>query len=150
MTEMAKPPRTLQIGEVAAEAGLTVEAVRFYERKGILPRAPRTAGGFRLYDERVVDRIRFVKQAQALGLSLREIQRLLSDRQRRGSAACRHVRDLLAQHITDIDRRISELKALRRTLSDYRSTCEQALHQEPEPECPTLDALDTSRTRPAR
>lgn len=147
---MEKAERTFQIGEVAARTGLTVEAVRYYERKGLLPRPPRSAGGFRRYDDRVLDRIRFVKQAQTLGLSLREIQQLIGDKQRRGGAACRHVHDLLAQHIADIDRRITELRALRRTLSDYMQTCAQALRRQSEPECPTLDALDTSRRGLAR
>lgn len=137
--------RTYRIGEVAERTGLTVEALRYYERLGLLPRAPRTAGGLRRYDRRVVDRVRFIKQAQGMGLSLREIQRLNDDTQRRGRAACLRVHDMLAQHIAAVDERIRELRDLRRTLADYLKRCESALNANAEPVCPTLDALGGGR-----
>ena len=73
---MIEREQTLRIGEVAHRAGVTVEALRYYERVGLLPRPPRSTGGLRRYRPDVLDRVRFIKQAQTLGLSLREIQQL--------------------------------------------------------------------------
>ncbi len=139
-------PRTYRIGEVAERTGLTVEALRYYERLGLLPRAPRTAGGVRRYDQRIVGRVRFIKQAQGMGLSLREIRQIGGDTEQRGRAACRRVRDMLAQHITAVEARIQELRELRRTLTDYLKRCESALSESTEPVCPTLDALGGRRS----
>lgn len=133
--------RTYRIGEIAQRTGLTVEAVRYYERVGLLPRPPRTEGGVRRYDLKVVDRIRFIKQAQTLGLSLRQIRQLNGDTQRLGRATCRRVHDLLAAHIATVDERLRELRHLRRTLSGFLKQCEAALGRDPEPECPTLSTL---------
>ena len=132
----------LRIGEVAQQAGLTVEALRYYERMGLLPRVPRSTGGLRRYSADVLDRVRFIKQAQALGLTLKEIQQLTKDTRRKSRGACQRVHDVLVQHIMDIDRRVIALRDLRKTLNKYRTTCEQALGRETEPECPTLDALE--------
>ncbi|MCI0351847.1 MAG: MerR family transcriptional regulator, partial [Acidobacteriales bacterium] len=63
----------LQIGELAARSGVSIDTVRYYERRKLLPMAPRTAGGFRLFSPDTVERVRFIKQAQDLGLSLDEI-----------------------------------------------------------------------------
>lgn len=134
--------RTYRIGEVARQTGLTVEALRYYERMGLLPQAPRTAGGIRRYDHHVVARVRFIKQAQTLGLSLREIQQLVGHARRRSRAACLRVRDVLMRHISDIDKRTAQLQELRRTLSSHLETCESALGHDTEPECPTLTALE--------
>jgi MerR family mercuric resistance operon transcriptional regulator len=73
---MKEREQTLRIGEVAQQTGMTVEALRYYERKGLLPHPPRSAGGLRRYRSDVLDRVRFIKQAQTLGLSLKEIQQL--------------------------------------------------------------------------
>src|SRR5688572_13795569 len=107
--------QTYRIGEVAELTGLTVEALRYYERLGLLPRAPRTASGRRRYGPEAIDRVKFVKQAQTLGLTLREIRQLVSNGHRRSAAGCQRVHDLLAQHIADVDRQMLELKALKRT-----------------------------------
>lgn len=139
---MANVPRVYRIGEVAELTGLTVDALRYYERMGLLPRAPRTDGGFRRYDDRLLHRVRFIKQAQRLGLTLRDIQELVGSSNRSGRTACRRVRDLLSQRIADLDARLAELHSFRRTLTEYLSACERALRQAGEPQCPTLDALD--------
>lgn len=134
--------QTFRIGEVADRTGVTVEALRYYERLGLLPRPPRTTGGLRRYGGDVVDRVRFIKQAQTLGLTLREILQLTRDRHRRSQSGCRRVHDVLARHIAEVDERMAELRTLRRTLTEYLRTCEEALGREAEPECPTLDALE--------
>ena len=92
--------------------------------------------------------MRFIKQAQSLGLTLDDVQQLLSGRQRRPQvASCRRVRDLLTQRLQDIDARIKELRAFRRTLHAYFVACEQALAAVGDPTCPTIEALDGTRSR---
>lgn len=135
---------TYRIGEVARQSGMTVEALRYYERKGLVPRPPRSAGGLRRYPADVLQRLRFIKQAQTLGLTLKEIQQWLgyAGRSRRG--ACVRVRDMLARQVADIDRRLAELRELRETLVRYHAACEDALMREKEPVCPTWDVLESS------
>lgn len=133
--------RMYRIGEVAKRTGLTVEALRYYERLGLLPHPARTATGVRRYDPKVVHQIRFIKQAQTMGLSLREIRQIAGDRQRRGRAACQRVHDLLVDHVSAIDARLRELRGLRHVLTDYLKKCESALERELDPVCPTLDLL---------
>ena len=79
---------TMRIGEVAQQGGLTVEALRYYERMGLLPTPPRSSGGLRRYRPDVLDRVRFIKQAQTLGLSLKEIQQLTTNTRRKSRGAC--------------------------------------------------------------
>jgi len=76
----------MQIGEGAKRASLTVDAIRFYERRRLLPKAERTAGKFRLYTEDALERLRFIQQMQALGLSLKEVGELLKLRERKVDA----------------------------------------------------------------
>jgi MerR family copper efflux transcriptional regulator len=96
----------------------------------------------RRYGPDVLDRVRFIKQAQTLGLTLREIQQLTGNAHRKSRGACQRVHDVLVRHIADIDKQIIELRELRETLNAYRNTCEHALGRETEPACPTLDALE--------
>src|SRR5262249_21669397 len=119
--------RALRIGELAAASGLTRDALRYYERQGLLPRSRRTSGGFREYDGAAVDRVRFIKQAQAHGLTLREIRDLVSHQSDAGRTRCRHVRDLLARKLTQMEARRQELDAFCDTLRDYLRMCDQAL-----------------------
>lgn len=138
--------RTYRIGEIAQQLGVSVETLRYYEKRRLLKAPPRTEGGFRLYSDDAVQRVRFIKQAQSLGLTLEDVQQLLAGHQRRPQAAsCRKVRDLLTRRIEDIDTRLSELRAFRRTLQDHLTACDQALAAAGDPACPTIEALDGSR-----
>lgn len=110
---------TWTVGKAAREAGLSAKAVRLYEAKGLLPEARRTDAGYRTYTDDDVTVLRFIRQAKTLGLSLGEIRDILELR-RGGTTPCRHVTALLDQRIRDIDRAISELRQLRRTLADSR------------------------------
>ncbi len=114
----------IQIGDLAKRAGVTVDTVRFYERRKLLPSAPRTGGGFRLFPPEVIERIRFIKQAQELGFSLDEIKGLLATG---GAEECRLVRDLLKTKIDDLDVRMKAMKEFRRTLTRHLSACEREL-----------------------
>ena len=118
---------TFTIGELAARTGLTPDALRYYERLGIIPRVPRTAGGFRVYSAGVLARLKFIKQAQRYGLTLAEIRELLRLDTPRGASQCRRVRHLLEHKRADIDARMIELHEFRRTLDDYLGQCDRAL-----------------------
>lgn len=107
------------VGKAARAAGLSAKAVRLYEAKGLLPPAGRTSAGYRLYSDDDVAILRFIRQAKTLGLSLGEIRDILGIR-RGGTAPCGHVLGLLDERIRDIDRTISELRQLRRTLASTR------------------------------
>jgi DNA-binding transcriptional MerR regulator len=107
---------TLTVSEVAASAGLSPDAVRYYERVGLLPKANRTAAGYRMYEESTADRIRFIKGAQRLGLSLDEIRELLEVADR-GLCPCGHARILLEERIAHCDRELARLRRVRRELS---------------------------------
>ena len=102
----------VQIGQLAAQTGVAVRTIRFYEQAGLLPAPPRTAGGYRTYDDDAITRLRFVRSAQALGLSLAEITEVLRIRDYQGPP-CTYVAELLATHIHALDSRIAELTALR-------------------------------------
>lgn len=129
-----------RISEVAEMAGITPDAIRYYERLGVLPPAPRTAGGLRTYGDDVLPRVRFIQQAQALGLTLKDVKELVANEGRGGYQRCRRVRDLLKSRLADVDARLKEMQAFRRTLGAHLQDCEQALEQE-RPVCPVMAEL---------
>jgi len=138
--------RTYRIGEIAQQTGVSVETLRFYEKRRLLNSPPRTEGGFRLYSDDAVQQVKFIKQAQSLGLTLDDVQQLLTSRQPRPQvASCRRVRDLLTRRIEDIDARIKELREFRRTLNEHLVACDRALAAAGDPECPTIEALGGSK-----
>lgn len=140
---MPAPQRTTyQIGELAARSGLTPDALRYYERLGLVPPPHRTPGGFRVYTAAAVDRLRFIKQAQALGLSLQEIRELVSYTDRGGLKRCQRVRDLLQRKIADLDTKLAELQEFRGTLRGYFEECERALADRDRTECPVIEHLE--------
>jgi MerR family transcriptional regulator, copper efflux regulator len=102
----------MRIGQLAAQTGYSVRTIRFYEHRGLLRIPQRTPGGYRSYDEDAVTRLRFVRSAQALGLSLAEISEVLQIRDHEGPP-CAHVAELLEVHIRALETRIAELAALR-------------------------------------
>lgn len=127
----------LKIGDVARQAELSIDAVRFYEREGLLGRVRRSSAGQRQYDEETVRRLAFVRRATALGFSLAEVKSLLSLRVS-ARTPCERVRERALSKLTDIDRRIAELQEMRDALSRLASGCETgaALGS-----CPFLDEL---------
>lgn len=132
---------TYSIGEIAGLTGVTVETLRYYERRRLLKSPPRTGGGFRRYGSDAVAQVAFIKQAQSLGLLLDEVQQLAAGLQQQGRTSCRRVHDLLAKRIADIDIRLAELSALRRTVGRHLAACERTLHSAEEASCPTVEAL---------
>jgi Cu(I)-responsive transcriptional regulator len=124
------------IGEAAQEAGVNVQSLRYYERRGLLPRPPRRASGYRDYQADAVHVVRFIKRAQALGFSLEEIEQLI--RLRGVTAGERHrVRAIAERKIAEIDRKLAQLRAMRRALTALVLACRHA----GAPACPIVEAL---------
>ena len=106
----------LTIGTLSKKTGTKVQTIRYYERRGLLPTAERTANGYRSYDQSAADRIRFIQRAQAAGLTLAEIAGVIQVRSD-GTAPCHHVDGLLNDKLADVDARIEELQQLRGELT---------------------------------
>jgi MerR family copper efflux transcriptional regulator len=113
----------MRIGELAQRVGTTTKALRFYEQAGLLPEPERTPSGYRDYDESVIDRLRFVKAAQAAGLTLAEVRDAITVRENSGPP-CGHVVALLDAHAADLERRINELTMLREDIARLRARAE--------------------------
>ena len=135
---------TMQIGEAAQRAALTIDTIRFYERRALLPAAPRTAGQFRLYTADDIIRLNFIKQMQGLGFSLEQIKQLLELRDR-GRYSCEEVSNLLNEKLIEIRGKIRELQKLETALAlDLRKcNCELKQRRSRAPrQCPVLTDLD--------
>jgi len=126
----------MQIGVVARKIGLSVDAIRFYERNALLPRPPRTQGGFRQYGENDVETLAFIRRVQGLGFKLREIRGLLS---LRGSQLqpCAPVRRQLEEKLADVHRKLVDLKKLEDELRLALRSCNKELRKRPA-HCPIL------------
>lgn len=127
----------LTIGQVAAEAGVNVETVRFYERRGLIPAPARRPSGYRQYPSEVIGRIRFVRRAKGLGFTLREIAELLALRVDPDSS-CADVRGRAREKIADIEARLDSLAEVKSALSRLARRCRG---RGPTRECPILEAL---------
>jgi MerR family mercuric resistance operon transcriptional regulator len=111
---------------------VSIDTLRYYERLKLLPRASRSSGGFRLFDDDIIERVLFIKQAQELGFSLDEIKGLLATG---GAAECRRVRDLLKTKIDELDTKLRAMKEFRRTLASHLSACERELRMRGQDAC---------------
>jgi len=107
---------SLKIGEVSQISGIGIEALRFYERSGILGKPARTTSGYRLYDADVLDRLAFIKKAQTLGFSLDEIRRIISE-SKTGECPCEEVREIVRRRLTELDERLREMRRYRKELA---------------------------------
>jgi DNA-binding transcriptional MerR regulator len=138
----------LHIGRVAQRTGLSVDAIRFYEKSGLLPQPPRTSGGYRLYQEQEVADLEFIQKAQQLGFSLNEIRELFSI-QRHPPEACSHVRDLIALKLNVVRSKISELEMMERDLAGALRQCSKALRKPSmySDSCPVLKQIAKRRTK---
>lgn len=105
----------MRIGELAEHAGVTAKTLRFYEAEGLLPDPGRTSSGYRDYDLAAVDRVAFVRAAQAAGFTLRQVREVLAI-QDEGLAPCRHVAELVAERLAEVERRLAELEHTRTRL----------------------------------
>ena len=129
----AARPVGLAIGRLARTAGVHVETVRYYQRRGLLPLPPKPQGGTRVYPPETLARLRFIKRAQELGFTLREITDLL----RLGDGECRQTRALAEGKRADIAARIKDLRAMQRTLQRLIRAC----RDNPRSACPIIASL---------
>ena len=128
----------MRTGEVAAEAGVNVQTLRYYERRGLLPEPARRESGYRVYGPDAVRTVRFIKRAQDLGFGLREAETLL-ELAAGGPAPCDAARELAEDKIDELERRIADLRAMRDSLQRLVATC--ALPRESR-ECPLLQSME--------
>jgi len=126
----------MNIGTVADRAGVTSKTIRYYESIGLIDPARRTDSGYRVYDERDVQTLRFVHRARSLGFSVSEVADLLALWRDRNRASA-DVKALARQHLRDIDRKIADLQGMRDTLVHLMERC----HGDERPDCPILDDL---------
>ena len=127
----------LTIGDVARKSGVTVEALRYYERQGLVAAPDRDDNGYRLYRPDAVDRVRFIKRAQDVGFTLKDVQELLSLQARPG-ASCGDVRTRTAGRIREIEAKIATLQRMKSFLDAWAGQCVDA---GPAEQCPILGAL---------
>jgi Hg(II)-responsive transcriptional regulator len=126
--------------QVAEQAGVNTETLRYYERRGLVPVPPRTPGGYRDYPASTVQLLRFVKRSQALGFSLTEVEDLL-ELADGGPENCDSAHALAMAHVTDLDRRIGELQRMRAALVTLADSC---VRPRPDRHCPLLQAIQTT------
>ncbi len=136
----------MRIGEVAERAGVTTKTLRYYESIGLLPEPDRTASGYRSYTTDTLERVRFIRDAQATGLSLAEIESIL-ELKSHGERSCEHTRALLHRQIDEIDAQIERLRSARRELTHL---VERADDSDPsdcvdEHRCQVIEARSTGR-----
>ena len=131
----------LMIGSLAKQANVNVETIRYYERRRLLAKPMRTRAGYRIYDTDALRRVRFIKHAQALGFSLKDIQELLALRATPGGSSA-EVRKRADARIADIDEKLRVLQGMKNTLTRITKTCRgRSLISD----CPILQCLDHER-----
>jgi MerR family transcriptional regulator, copper efflux regulator len=128
----------LTIGEVAEQSKVHIETLRYYERRGLVERPPRSASNYRLYPEDAVRRVRFIKRAQELGFTLKDIKELLSLRAA-PEAGCAEVRAHAEVKIKDIDAKIGSLTVMKHALAKLVAEC---AGEGPLTDCPILESLE--------
>ena len=121
---------------LARRTGCNLETIRYYEKIGIIPEPPRTDAGYRVYDDRHVERLRFILRARELGFSLDEIRGLLALVDR-GTQTCAEVKDRTERHLANVREKIADLKRIERVLAETAAQCSG----DEVPDCPVLEAL---------
>ena len=126
----------MNIGRASQESGVSAKMIRHYEAIGLMTRARRTDGGYRIYDGNDIHTLRFIRRARELGFSMKQIERLLGLWRNRRRASS-DVRRIAQQHISELETKIENLQAMRRTLQQLVQHC----HGDQRPDCPILDDL---------
>jgi MerR family transcriptional regulator, mercuric resistance operon regulatory protein len=135
-TESRMTEAKLTIGHIAHAAGVNVETVRYYQRCGLVSLPPKRTRGFRYYTPETASRVRFIKRAQALGMSLKEVQRLIKID---AKGACKETRALAVAKLALVECRLVELARLRNVLQDLVAACDQPHGAS----CPIIERLET-------
>lgn len=142
----------IHIGEAGKLAGMSVDAIRFYQRQGLIPATPRSAGGYRLFSKEQIRELTFVKHAQELGFSLNEIKELLSLRQ--SQHVCPGVQSLLERKLEDVHDKIKKLVHMERELSRELRNCKRELRMKQGIRhakcCPLIEKLEQEHGRHAK
>lgn len=131
----------LTTSELAKRGGVNLETIRYYERRGLLPKPPRSQAGYRAFSLDAVRRVRFIKQAQELGFSLKEIQELLALRIAPNTTQA-DVRERATAKIADIDEKIKKLRAMKKVLARLTASC---CGQGSVSDCPILESLNSEK-----
>lgn len=130
-TTQTSSGKQLKIGEVSKLSGIGIEALRFYEKSGLLDRPGRTYSGYRVYDESVLERLAFIKKAQILGFRLDEIKEIIAHKQE-GVNPCEEVREIVRERLAELDERIRQMMSYRdelaANLAEWDKTGEAAGH----------------------
>lgn len=132
------------ISRAADEAGVGVETIRFYERKGLIEQPPKPQSGYRVYSGEVVERIRFIRQAQELGFSLRETDELLSLRAD-PDTDCADVQTQALAKLAEVERKMAQLRTIRSALKELIAACPK--RGPAAGRCTILEALSSQQTR---
>jgi MerR family mercuric resistance operon transcriptional regulator len=133
---MAKMANEFTIGELSKRTGVNIETIRYYEKSSVMPNPPRTAAGYRVYNEDHLNRLTFIRRCRQLGFAMVEIQELLSLVDARGYT-CGEVQAMTLEHAEMVKQKIRDLQRLEKTLRSISSQCTG----KKVPECPIIDAL---------
>ncbi|MCR4289502.1 MAG: Hg(II)-responsive transcriptional regulator [Candidatus Scalindua sp.] len=134
--------KTLTTGQLAKETGVNIETIRYYERCGLIPEPPRKVSGYRKFSPKYIERIFFIKRAQALGFTLKEIFDLLAVAD--GKPACKNIRKFAEDKVADIETRMHDLQKMKMVLKDLIKKC---LGKRKISECPIIESLSQKRNR---
>jgi len=141
MRAVAPPlPAARSIGELSRRTGVNIETIRYYERIKMLPAPPRTASGRRVYGPTETRSLTFIRRSRELGFTLEEIRALLALSAGDGKNTCAEVRQLAANHLTDVRAKIADLRAMARVLEDAVRRCDAGEL----PGCALIDTLSSS------
>lgn len=135
---------SMTIGQVAKQADIGIETIRFYERKGLLAKPSRRESGYRQYDEQVISQLLFIRRAQGLGFSLKEIEELLALRFNPKST-CGAVKGRAEVKIADIEQKISDLQKMRKSLLKLTNACSGGSSSVSE--CPILESFKSGQRK---
>lgn len=124
----------ITIGRLARQAGINIETIRYYQRRGLIATPRKPLGGIRRYTEETLARLRFIKRAQELGFTLREIIDLL----KLGDGSCKQTRAIAEHRLTDIEKRIRDLDSMRAALAKLIRSC----REDNQASCPIIESLE--------
>jgi len=130
-------PSLMKIGELSKRTGVSIDTLRYYEKRGLIPKPVRSASGYRQYSKHDATRLKFIVQAKELGFTLDETGQLLA--LRRDGRACTEVRSVAESKAQEIDVKIQKLSHMRQTLLELAAQCENSADDDP---CPILKSLE--------
>ena len=134
--------KTLTIGQLAKETGINIETIRYYERRGLIPESPRRESGYREFTPQYIERISFIKRAQTLGFTLREISGLLALAD--GKFTCKDIRKVAEDKVKEIENRIHDLKKIKKVLNNLVKECTNNRRLS---YCPIIESLTRNKIR---